>query len=378
MGQRAVFIDFLRGLSVLGILFYHIVPGTPIGLGQGSMEFFFVISGYLITRTFARRLSQGFAGLKDFASSRARRLLPTLCLYVALIIIVNLAKGKSVQLVFASSFWTLLGFYNWFHIFSTETIRGLGGIWSLSIEDQYYYLMLTAGGLLLLFRTKKLGAAFFALYIFMAISSLVMRIYNAGYVDYSLGWISYNTISRLWGFSCGGVAASILALQIGKGGVHRSRMLNFAVAVIAFFAAYVSLLSVKAYNAQAFLTGWLYAPFLLSVCIYALFQVSTGKEASGKGCKNLNHAKAFLNRDLFTSSMRLLSILFIFISKVGVACYPIYLFQESDGLLGIRVHWTFSLGWALVIGFAVHNLWERRFYAFPKYHYLEYLSERPS
>lgn len=112
MSQRAIFIDFLRGLSVLGILFYHIVPGTPVGLGQGSMEFFFVISGYLITRTFARRLNHGFAGLKDFALSRAKRLLPTLCLYVALIIVVSVVKGQSFQLVFASALWTLAGFYN--------------------------------------------------------------------------------------------------------------------------------------------------------------------------------------------------------------------------------------------------------------------------
>lgn len=60
----------------------------------------------------------------------------------------------------------------------------------------------------------------------------------------------------------------------------------------------------------------------------------------------------------------------MFVSKVGVACYPIYLFQESDVLLGIKSHWLFSFGWTLVVGFAFHNLWERRFYAFPRYSYL--------
>ena len=74
MSQRALFIDFLRGLSVLGILYYHIVPGAVVGLGQGSLEFFFVISGYLITKTFASRLSQEFAGLKSFAMRRAESL----------------------------------------------------------------------------------------------------------------------------------------------------------------------------------------------------------------------------------------------------------------------------------------------------------------
>jgi peptidoglycan/LPS O-acetylase OafA/YrhL len=37
---RSAYIDFLRGLAVLGILIYHVIPNVPVGLGQGSMEFF--------------------------------------------------------------------------------------------------------------------------------------------------------------------------------------------------------------------------------------------------------------------------------------------------------------------------------------------------
>jgi len=370
MSQRALFIDFLRGLSVLGILYYHIVPGAAVGLGQGSMEFFFVISGYLITKTFASRLSQGFTGLKVFALSRAKRLLPALSLYIVFIVIVNLDQGKNLQLAFKSSLWAFLGFYNWFQIFSADTLCGLGGIWSLSVEDQYYYLLLITGSLFLIFRIQKLGIAFLVFYIFMAFISLAMRMHNAEHADYSLRWISYNTVSRLAGFSCGGITASLLELGIGKLSGCKAKILYSLIAIVALFAAYMSLLSVKAYTAQAFLAGWLCAPALLSVCIYAVFHSSNHEELS-RVCLHKTHQKHFLlNGNSFLPNTRLLRIPFMFVSKVGVACYPIYLFQESDVLLGIKVHWLLSLGWALAVGFAVHNLWERRFYVFPRYSYL--------
>ena len=74
MSRRTLFIYFLRSLSVLGVLYYHIFPRAVVGLGQGSMEFFFVTSGHLLMKTFASRLSQEFAGLKSFAMRRAESL----------------------------------------------------------------------------------------------------------------------------------------------------------------------------------------------------------------------------------------------------------------------------------------------------------------
>ena len=153
--HREVSIDFLRGLSVLGILFYHIVPGTPVGLGQGSMEFFFVISGYLITNSFIRRLSEGYKGLFEFVKRRLWRLIPALSLYLFFVGLVNFLNGLSLSLIFQSACWSIVGFYNWFQIFSLNTIRGLGGIWSLSVEDQYYYLILLLGLGILCFKVKN-------------------------------------------------------------------------------------------------------------------------------------------------------------------------------------------------------------------------------
>ncbi|MCC7443143.1 MAG: acyltransferase, partial [Bdellovibrionales bacterium] len=246
--QRVVFVDFLRGLSVLGILFYHLVPGIPVGLGQGSMEFFFVISGYLVTKTLSARMALGAGGLKEFALSRAKRLLPTLCLYLVIVASVNLMRNESVALVGQSSFWTITGFYNWFQIVSPKTLPGLGGIWSLAIEDQYYYSMLLAGSVFIALRMRHFSVAFLVFYLLLALSSLGMRIHNAGPVAYSLLWVSYNTISRLWGFCCGGIVAALLSPPFRKSGSPKAKYSRDLGAIVLLLAACASLFGVKEYN----------------------------------------------------------------------------------------------------------------------------------
>lgn len=55
------------------------------------------------------------------------------------------------------------------------------------------------------------------------------------------------------------------------------------------------------------------------------------------------------------------------VAQVGVACYPIYLFQLTNVYMGLNLPWFLSMLWALGIGFAVYQLVEKRFYKFPSY-----------
>jgi peptidoglycan/LPS O-acetylase OafA/YrhL len=360
--KRTIFIDFLRGLSVLGILFYHIVPGTPVGLGQGSMEFFFVISGYLITNSFIRRLGKGYKGLFEFVKSRLWRLIPALLLYLLFVGLVNFLNGFSLLLIIQSSFWSIAGFYNWFQIFSLDTIRGLGGIWSLSVEDQYYYLILLIGLGILCFKVKNHNKAFFSFYATIAIVSLLMRVFNFVDESNSLSWISYNTISRLWGFACGGLAA----LALAKFSLPCRKPIY--VAFISIAGAYICLFTVGKYTAQSFLYGWLWAPAFFSFGVLCWMREvvlqNDEKTISNDLASKIVDSFFLKTCAYFISALR---IAFVVVAKVGVACYPIYLFQESDKLLGIKLHWFFSIGWAIMLGFLIHCFWERRFYTFPQY-----------
>lgn len=79
--MRLVALDGLRGLAALCILFYHAI-GPTYGLDgfRGfalAVDFFFVLSGFVVARAYEHRLSSGltFAG---FTKIRFRRLYPTI------------------------------------------------------------------------------------------------------------------------------------------------------------------------------------------------------------------------------------------------------------------------------------------------------------
>lgn len=347
----------------MGILFYHIVPRTPIGLGQGSMEFFFVLSGYLITHSILRRSGEDYEGLRQFAISRIRRLIPTLVLYLLFVGLVNRLNGYSLRLILFSIIYSVAGVYNYFQIFSSKTLSGLGGIWSLSVEDQYYYLIFLFISLIMYLNVPNKRVAFTKFYLLLGITSIAMRFFNFLHPSQAPAWFSYNTISRLWGFSCGGIM-----VLLPPGLVQRKFTGNiFTLAGAILLACYVLLISVRKYSAASFLLGWLCAPLLYSL---ALLLVTDAKFT-------VDMAQALVRwftprtdgKELFSFAWLEfpLRTLFFIISKIGVACYPIYLFQESDKLLHLKLHWLFSLLWALSIGFLVHIYWEKRFYNFPNY-----------
>lgn len=361
---RSFYLDFVRGLAVLGILFYHICPGTPMGFGQGSMELFFVISGFLITQTFSRRLQKGFSGIASFAGSRLRRLMPALVAYVTFAGIVNYSNGVSLNEIKNSAFFALAGFYNWYQIWSGNAIDGLGGIWSLAVEDQYYYSIAILGCFIILARKQGAPAPIlFRFYIVCAGIALAMRVINTIIADLPLMFVSYNTFSRLWGFSCGGLAALC---------IHRINFQGKFTAVkarvysqICFIIAVLVLLTVRSYEPRDFLLGWLLAPILFggNLLLWSL--------ATKNGTKGDLFSRIYRNRFFLWPKVRWLDLcaanLCVLVARIGVACYSIYLFQMSDQLLGFRFPWFVSLAWAVGAGFAVHILLERRFYRFPEY-----------
>lgn len=302
---RSFDLDFLRGLFVLGILIYHIVPGAPVGLGQGSMEGFFCLSGFLITRTLLRRIPRGWPGLGDFAINRLRRLMPALLLYLGLVGFLNVWFGRAdLGLVFKSTVISILGFYNWLQISQGQAFQGLGGIWSLSVEDQFYMIvMATAGALICTRKSVKAPQAFLVLYIGFLFLSLGVRFANQfWWLGQSSEMISYSTFPRLWSFGWGGLVALIKGTEILKNKpffmskIFISPHLWLVIGVLAAC-------SVRNYNASAFLSGWLVCGIAIGLCILS---VTCKKEKEDSDLKNLPLAG--------------------FIAKIGIACYPIYLF----------------------------------------------------
>ena len=68
-------IQFLRGIAVLAVLFYH-SKIVPMAGGYLGVDIFFVISGFLITKNILDDIARQRFSFADFYARRARRLLP--------------------------------------------------------------------------------------------------------------------------------------------------------------------------------------------------------------------------------------------------------------------------------------------------------------
>jgi peptidoglycan/LPS O-acetylase OafA/YrhL len=136
----------LRGLAVLSVVFYHCHPrleGTWVHYaslwGWAGVNLFFVLSGFLITSILleARDKPHYF---RNFYGRRALRIWPV---YVLLLVVVYLNApwfiGPTITQAIKTAPWLAYIFFvqNLFHLALPPAI---GPIWSLAIEEQYYFL----------------------------------------------------------------------------------------------------------------------------------------------------------------------------------------------------------------------------------------------
>lgn len=140
-------IDGLRALAVLLVVLFHLDFQWITG-GFTGVDVFFVISGYLITKIILKQLQQDCFSFINFFTRRAKRLLPAAVVTIALSLIagamiypplemVTLAKSAiSAALYFANIYFWQTSDY-----FSLDVhLKPLLHMWSLSVEEQFYFV----------------------------------------------------------------------------------------------------------------------------------------------------------------------------------------------------------------------------------------------
>ncbi len=151
---------------ILFVLFGSNLKYAEKNLFQGGflgVDFFFVISGYLITSLILKELSlTGSFSLKNFYERRARRILPALILVMLVSIpfawkyllpssLVDYSKSLLYSLGFTSNFYFYNIQSNYFDLDSK--FRPFLHTWSLSVEEQFYVLFPIF--LLIIYKFKK-------------------------------------------------------------------------------------------------------------------------------------------------------------------------------------------------------------------------------
>ena len=141
-------IQVLRGIAVVVVVIYHGNLGV-FEQGYLGVDVFFVLSGFLITTIILKQLENSQFSFSQFYLRRAKRLLPALYCTLAfttlgsLLLLTTLQWQEYLnQLISALTFTENMllpsqtGYFE-----STSEGKALLHIWSLSLEEQYYFVL---------------------------------------------------------------------------------------------------------------------------------------------------------------------------------------------------------------------------------------------
>ena len=143
-------IDGLRALAVLSVIAYHLDPAWLPG-GFSGVDVFFVISGYVVSASLARRQPETFGGFAlKFYARRILRIFPALvaCLLVTVAFQVAFIPGSfmsdTADLTALYAFFGLSNFaLIWFddgYFSPAAELNPFTHTWSLAVEEQFYFI----------------------------------------------------------------------------------------------------------------------------------------------------------------------------------------------------------------------------------------------
>ena len=175
-------IDGLRAIAVISVILFHLNEKL-LPVGFVGVDIFFVISGYLITKLITREIyNTGTFKFSSFYLRRLRRLFPAL-LFTFLFCFVFSYKLFSPQhlaefgqsLTYATLSISNIFFWSGSSYFDTDSqFKPLLHIWSLSIEEQFYFIWPT---LLFLLSLKKKKLFTSITVTILGVLSLLLNIY---------------------------------------------------------------------------------------------------------------------------------------------------------------------------------------------------------
>jgi len=142
-------IDGIRALAVLPVVLFHLLASFCPG-GFVGVDVFFVISGYLITGGILRDLQNNRFSIRGFYYRRIRRIMPAYFALIAGVFIIGCALFFATPLIHLGdsvvagtlfianyNFWMLAGDY----FAPTLHSEALLHLWSLSVEEQFYFII---------------------------------------------------------------------------------------------------------------------------------------------------------------------------------------------------------------------------------------------
>nr|WP_301539746.1 acyltransferase family protein [Nocardioides sp. zg-DK7169] len=238
----------MRALAVLAVVAYH--AGMPgISGGFVGVDFFFVLSGFLITSLLlAEHARTGTVSLRGFWAWRARRLLPASTL---VLLATGLAAALWMPVLDRRSIahdigWSALFSANWRfaqqqtdYLAQDRTSSPVLHFWSLGVEEQFYVvwpLLVVAIGLLVARAglRRHLRTAYLLVFALVVVVSFAWCLHQTGV---SQPYAFFGTPARAWQLGMGALlAAAVPLLRLGRRtrvGLGLAGLAGYAVALVA-------------------------------------------------------------------------------------------------------------------------------------------------
>jgi len=207
----------LRAIAVLIVVLFHVNPNWLPG-GYVGVDVFFVISGFVITASLMREATKSdLINIPMFYVRRVRRLLPVAAVVLLFVIIgtyLLLPQGQWSQIgfeVIASAFY----FENWAlfadatnYLAQDEADSPIVHYWSLSIEEQFYFIWPILIFLVIKFssaasRAKSL-LILLCLIFFTSLAFSVIFTHQAPQQGY------FSSLTRIWELALGAILAILI------------------------------------------------------------------------------------------------------------------------------------------------------------------------
>jgi peptidoglycan/LPS O-acetylase OafA/YrhL len=136
--RRLDAVDGLRAVAMTMVIAQH---SGLLPFGWTGVWLFYVISGFVITRgflaeagAFASRRSQ----IAAFMTRRLFRIVPAYAVYVVLVMAA--LSFTDIESITAELPYLLTFTFNWRMIFGDGSFSGIGHLWTISVEEQFYIL----------------------------------------------------------------------------------------------------------------------------------------------------------------------------------------------------------------------------------------------
>lgn len=211
-------IEGLRAIAAMLVAIYHIWFGNV----SGGVDVFFVVSGFLITTSLLSRYERtGEIDFLDFILRLAKRLFPLAFLVLftvsiaAIFLLPEIQWAQTVKELIASALY----YQNWQLAFNSVDYLAQNNeaspfqhFWAMSIQGQFYLiwptLLFLAISLAKYLFNKSVRTTFLVTLITVFIISFSYSIYKT---SVNQPWAYFDTFTRVWEFSLGGIVALLIS-----------------------------------------------------------------------------------------------------------------------------------------------------------------------